>query len=78
MNTGLWKFPLLCHPGRKHRAKGYFLRIKKKKEKKSYRYFMQVMGVSKGNAWVPLKALEKKKKRRAFIFFVFFFLSLSE
>lgn len=46
MNTGFWKSPLLDHPGRKHRVKGYFLRIKKKKEKKkSYRYFMQVVGV---------------------------------
>lgn len=35
MNTGFWKSPLLDHPGRKHRVKGYFLRIKKKKRKKA-------------------------------------------
>lgn len=74
MNTGFWKSPLLDHPGRKHRVKGYFLRIKKKRKEKKLQIF-HASGGGRGKAWVPLKALGDKKT--CFYIFVFFFLSLS-
>lgn len=46
-----------------------------KKKKNNLAIFHASDGVSKGNAWVLLKALEQKKKRRAFIFLFSFFLS---